>query len=282
MTSEERKEKRFQKRQAIRQNKREVLTGLYSFDRITDPENLVKAFAKSKKGVFWKKSVQSYEMNRLKNISSAVDALRNKKSIHKGFVEFDINERGKRRHIRSVTIDERVIQKCLCDEVLVPLLSRSLIYDNGATIKNKGFHFTIRRLKHHLSEYYRSQNFKNEGYVLTIDFSKFFDSIVHHVLYREQNRYICDVRVQFLLRQCISVFGDDTSLGLGSQVSQISSLFYPNKIDHFIKDRCQIKYYARYMDDMYIIHHDKLYLKTLLFEINEPGYLHHTGEAIFL
>jgi hypothetical protein len=70
-------------------------------------------------------------------------------------VEFDLPGRGKTRHIKSVHISERVVQKRLCGNALVPVLSRSLIHDNGAFVKNKGVHFALRRLIVHLSRYYR-------------------------------------------------------------------------------------------------------------------------------
>lgn len=53
-------------------------------------------------------------------------------------------------------------------------------------------------------------------------------------------------------------------LGLGSQVSQISAVFYPNSIDHFIKDKLKIKTYGRYMDDGYIIHNNIEELKEIV------------------
>jgi hypothetical protein len=269
MTSEERKSARFQRRTLKRQENKKRLQQFDSFENVINPDNLVKAFTNAKKGVSWKTSTQRYEMNRLKNISKTITDLENNKNTHRGFVEFDIYERGKTRHIQSIHIEERVIQKCLCDEVLVPLLSNGLIYDNGASLKKKGLQFSLKRLTFHLSSFYRSQKFSNNGYVLTIDFSKFFDRIVHHILIKEQNRHIRDLKIQQLIWQFIHVFGDDISLGLGSQISQISSVFYPNKIDHFIKEILQIKYYGRYMDDMYLIHHDKLYLQQCLLKINE-------------
>jgi len=58
----------------------------------------------------------------------------------------------------------------------------------------------------------------------------------------------------------IYAFGNK-GLGLGSQVSQISAVFYPNSVDHFIKDKLGIKTYGRYMDDGYIIHNNIKELK---------------------
>ena len=43
------------------------------------------------------------------------------------------------------------------------------------------------------------------------------------------------------------------SLGLGSQISQITAVSYPNALDHFIKQVLRVKYYGRYMDDGYML-----------------------------
>ena len=74
-------------------------------------------------------------------------------------------------------------------------------------------------------------------------------------------------RILDLTRRFIEVFGNGISLGLGSQVSQISAIFYPNTLDHYIKEILRIKYYGRYMDDLYLIHADKQYLDTCLMRI---------------
>ncbi|MDR2194514.1 MAG: hypothetical protein LBP19_08635 [Treponema sp.] len=177
-----------------------------------------------------------------------------------------MNERGKIRHIKSIHISERVVQKCLCDRVLTPLLSHPLIYDNGASVKGKGVHFALRRLIYHLTQFYRT-NGSNDGYALIIDFSKFFDTIDHETLFRLVDHEVSDLRVRELFRRFVSVFGEGVSLGLGSQVSQIAAIFYPNRLDHSIKERLRIRYYGRYLDDIYLIHPEKTYLQNCLHEI---------------
>jgi hypothetical protein len=191
------------------------------------------------------------------------------KNIQQGFVEFDLHERGKLRHIKSIHISERIVQKCLCDKCLVPILSHPLIHDNGASIKGKGVHFALRRLITHLRRFYRKNNFSNDGYALLVDFTKFFDNIQHELLFALQEKYITNQRLRDLTRAFISVFGNGVSLGLGSQVSQISAIFMPNKLDHYIKEVLRIEGYGRYMDDLYLIHADKKYLEECLVKIKE-------------
>jgi hypothetical protein len=108
---------------------------------------------------------------------------------------------------------------------------------------------------------------RNKGYALLVDFTRFFDNIDHAVLFDMLERHITDRRVITLIRGFVSVFGPGKSLGLGSQVSQVAAIFYPNRLDHFIKENLRIKYYGRYMDDLYLIHADKEYLKRCLSEI---------------
>jgi hypothetical protein len=264
MTSTERKEGRYQRRKALRDQKKQQYNSQYDdFSLVANPDNLYSAFRKSRRGVAWKESVQRYEMNLLTNITGTVQKLLDGQSVSWGFIEFTLNERGKVRHIKGIHIRERVVQRCLCDQVLIPVLSRTLIYDNAATLKNKGLHFSIRRLITHLSKYFRKHK-TNEGYCLQVDFSKYFDSIRHDVLFNAFKKHIKDPRIIKLLYDLISVFGDGVSLGLGSQVSQISAIFHANPIDHLIKERYRIKYYGRYMDDLYLIHSSRDYLLECL------------------
>ena len=39
------------------------------------------------------------------------------------------------------------------------------------------------------------------------------------------------------------------------------NLLYLDGLDHFVKEKLGIKYYGRYMDDFFLIHHDKAYLQ---------------------
>lgn len=57
------------------------------------------------------------------------------------------------------------------------------------------------------------------------------------------------------------------SVGIGSQISQISGVYYPTRLDNYCKIVRGMKYYGRYMDDIYIIHESKEFLKGLLNDI---------------
>lgn len=252
MNDKERKEIRYQNRKLGRlENQKKFQTSLPSYEKVFSYENLIDAFYKCRSGVRWKESVQRYESNLSLNTYRLHRDLMNLTYKSKGFMEFDINERGKIRHIKSVHISERCVQKALCDNYLVPLLERNLIYDNGATLKGKGIDFSINRLKYHLQKFYKENN-TNRGIILTFDFTDYFNSINHELLFNYLISLIDDDKIYNLVTDLISNFGIE-GLGLGSQISQICAVSFPNKLDHYIKDILGCKYYGRYMDDGYII-----------------------------
>ena len=269
LTSAERRQGRYERRKAEREAKRKMkIGGFDNFDRVADLDNLNLSFKQAKKIVHWKESVQRYEMNRIANIIEARRKLIAGENVQEGFIRFTLRERGKIRNIRGIQIAERVIQKCLCDQVLVPILSRPLIHDNGASLKGKGVMFSVRRLIAHLSRYFR-QNGSNEGYALMIDFKGYYDNVDHDILIAMLRDQIKDRRVMELTERFIRVFGDGKALGLGSQVSQIVAIYFPNILDHFIKEKLRIRFYGRYMDDLYLLHNDKQFLKYCLTEIQK-------------
>lgn len=256
MTSEERHKARYERRKAARAAKRRAAIAQYdNYENLCTCNALFQAARLSRKGIRWKASVQRYFMSYLRNILQLREKLLTGDDVTMGFIEFDLFERGKKRHIKSVHFKERVAQRALCDNALVPVLSRSLIYDNGASLKNKGISFARSRLKHHLHQYYRRTG-SNDGYILLMDFSGYFDNILHGPCYDLLDAAFEDKRIVALCRQFIEPFGEK-SLGIGSQVSQILAVAYRSSIDHYIKEVLRVKEYGCYMDDSYLIHESK-------------------------
>lgn len=233
------------------------------FEDVFTFSNLYKSCQDCYKGVNWKTSTKNYQIRSIQNVAETLIKLQEAKYKQKPFAKFPIFERGKNRQIQALHISDRVVQKCYCDNFLVPLFSKRLIYDNGACMKGKGLLFTANRLKTHLQQYYR-ENKTNVGYVLTFDFSKFFDSINHEILLQKARKVITDSELYQLYRYFVNCFEGEKGLGLGSQISQVSALYYTNDMDHYIKEHERMKYYGRYMDDGYIISSSKEKLKECL------------------
>lgn len=258
MTSKERHEARYQRRSRKRAEKKMAACAEHDdFEKVFSYKNLYRAYKKCRKQVGWKASVQKYITQAPLNVYRTYKQLKEGKFRSKGFYEFDINERGKIRHIQAVNIEERVVQRCLCDNALVPVLGRTFIYDNAASLENRGYHFAIRRCCENLRKHYRK--YGTEGYALLFDFSKFFETISHAECKRIMREEFSDQRILAQTDHFIDCFGN-VGLGLGSQISQTFALAIANSIDHYIKDVCGIKGYVRFMDDGCLIHKNKTYL----------------------
>jgi hypothetical protein len=187
-----------------------------------------------------------------------------------------------------------VLQHALCDAVLLPALTPYLIYDNGASLRGKGMAFTRARLAAHLREYQR--RYGADGWVLKIDFAKFFDNIPHDQLIQSIDAKVRDARIRSLLEMLLAPYSADVSytdtdfdtvpynsladfetsglrdgsrvlrrsVGIGAPVSQIAGVWYPTPIDTYAKIVRSCRYYGRYMDDIYILHHDCSFLLSVL------------------
>ncbi len=266
MNSAERHEKRYQRRKAARaaaKAAREKHSD--SYDQVFSYGNLYRAYQQCRRNVSWKSSVQKYITQAPVNVYKTWEKLQKGAYRSPAFFEFDIFERGKKRHIRSTIISERVVQKCLCENAIIPRVAGSFIYDNGASAKGKGYDFAVNRMMCHLQRHIRKNG--SAGYILLCDFTSFFDSIIHWVVDRILHKRFSDLRLIGMAEELIRQFDPDKpfeqrrGLGLGSQISQILAPAVADSIDRYIKDVLHIKGYGRYMDDFYLIHESKHYLE---------------------
>lgn len=261
LNSEERRVARRKRRDEQRAAKRAERIARCNMETVADMDNLCAASKQAARGVSWKSSVQRYRKDELRNVVKARRDLILGNDIRKGFIHFDLYERGKLRHISSVRFSERVIQKSLTQNALVPAIAPTLIYDNSANRKGKGTDFAIKRMKHHLAEHYRLHG--KEGYILLADFSDYFASISHGPVKEMVSRALDDERLIALEHAQIDAQGE-VGLGLGSEPNQILAVSLPNALDHFVTEMCGVEAYGRYMDDLYCIHSDKAYLQVVL------------------
>lgn len=238
-----------------------------NYDKVFTFENLYNAALKCKRNVGWKGSVQTFMNEALSNIAKLTEDLANRKFRITHKYNFNTYERGKLRQIQSVHIRERVVQRCLCDNCLSPILEPTFVYDNCASQKNKGTHFALQRLKRHLQKYYHK--YGNDGYVLKFDIHNYFGSINRDKLMVMVKKYIHDTDILNIIQLFLDEYTDPLGIGLGSQISQVLSLFYLSPVDHLIKDRLKMEYYVRYMDDGIIICNDKARLEAVLAAIKD-------------
>lgn len=263
MTNKERRDARYKRRKEKRLMKRlEMEKLLCDFDKAISIEELEKSFYKCKKGVSWKRSVQNFEMQLFQNISELHKKMKNGEDISKGYVEFELFERGKRRRIQACHISERVVQKSYSENCLSEILNRTLIKNNCASQKGKGTSKALQYFEEDLQKYYK--RFGRNFYIIQGDFSNYFASIPHDKLINELDKYFQDERVRNYYRRIIGTFyenGECIGLGLGCQPCQNFAIFYPNKLDHYME---QFGSCGRFNDDFYLIVETKEKAKEVL------------------
>lgn len=232
-----------------------------NYNVLLDYGYLLNMAHKCANGVRWKPSVQRFEINKLRWVSSIYNDLKERNFQTRGFYEFYIKERGKTRFIQSVHISERTVQKALTNGALKPIILPKLVYDNSASVKGKGTEFAIKRLKQHLARHYRK--YGREGGILVMDYKNYFASISHKKLKEQLRKYIKDDELYEFTLKFIDCYENDKGIGLGSEVSQIFAICFPNIIDHYFQNQKEIESFARFMDDSYCISYNLDELRRL-------------------
>lgn len=162
-------------------------------------------------------------------------------------------ERGHLRIIDAPHIEDRQVHKAVCKQVLRPLYYPHLIYDNGASMKGKGFAFAIDRLLLFLRRWYAK--YGTEGYIINLDFKSYFPTAPHSTIEAIHERYILDPDLRYLADYLLNVFKSE-GMSLGVETSQTEAGILPNYFDHALKDQAGVKDMERYMDDTILAAHD--------------------------
>jgi retron-type reverse transcriptase len=150
-----------------------------AFDAMLDFQNMYQAYKRAAASKRCKQEVIDFELDLSNNLWSIIRGIEDKTYRIGGYHRFMIYD-PKVREIQALSFRDRVVQHCLCDNILKPYFENRLIYDNAACREGKGTHFAMDRLTHFLQEHYKQHGAK--GYILRYDIRHYFDSIDHGVL----------------------------------------------------------------------------------------------------
>ncbi len=203
------------------------------------------------------------------------------------------------REVFAASFRDRIVHHLVVNAVN-PLLEKRLIYDVYASRVGKGTHFAIERMRHFMAS--ATNNWKEEAWCLKLDISSFFASIDRNLLFSRLSEYLNRYYVKdnyriimYLIEKILltdattnarfvspesswnklspskSLFNAPPGKGLpiGNLTSQVFANFYMAPLDHFIKHDLGIRMYGRYVDDFFLIHRDREYLKECLPRIRE-------------
>lgn len=231
------------------------------FEKVIDFDNMYRAFRRAKCGKGYKKSSARFNLAALEGVHALIHQLKTKEYQVSPYSEFKVYE-PKERIIHTTSFKDKVVQHSLCDNVIMPRLERVFLYDNCAGQKGKGTLFGLDRLSEQMLQFF--ERYSGNGYILKCDIRKFFYSISH-----EQLKDIVEYHFSYDPDVCwlCNLYIDSTEgkgIPLGNQINQGFALLYLDGMDKLIKYELGIEYYGRYMDDFWLIHPSKEYLRYCL------------------
>ena len=276
MTSKERKDARYKRRKQKRILKKQLRCD--SLGSIGDVFSYRKMFLYGKKcckGVRWKRSTQNFELHLFSKTAKATKNIVSNSWVPMKYTRFTLRERGKTRQIDAPHISDRQIHKLISNDILIPLYSPSMIYDNGASQRNKGLHWHYNRLKEHIRWHYK--RYGTNGHIILIDLKGFFPNAPHSELYKRHNSLILSDDIRNVCDLIIKNSSQDSDFGmpLGVEPSQQEMVSLPSNVDNFAKCQLGIHCFGHYMDDYYMIVPNKseanLVMSMMMFMFESMG-----------
>lgn len=267
-------------------------------------KDLFKAYKAARLNKRGKKYQLNFEYNLEDNLVALRDELLQKRYKPLPSDCFIIHD-PKMREIFAAQFRDRIVHH-LFYNYTYKLFERTFIYDCYSCIEKRGTHFGIERLKHHIRSvssnfslpcYVLKIDIK--GYFMSIDRNRLWNisEISLENIYKQRKKAgisLPDKNFVKYLLECIlcfdptincrrigleneweklppskSLFCSKRGYGLpiGNLSSQLFSNIYLNKFDMFVKRTLGIKHYGRYVDDAFLVFHDRQYLKDLIFII---------------
>lgn len=226
--------------------------------KIIAKENFDLAYKKAVKGKKHYKEVKLIEKwgrrLYLANLRREVIA---KEYIVSKYHVYDLFTGGKWRTIYKLPMKDRIVQHALMN-IIEPIFRENFIVDTYASIKGRGIHRGLSRVKKILKEY-------NYKYYLDLDIHKCYPSLDKNILKSKLSHKFKDDDLLDLLYKIID--SCESGIPIGNYTSQYFNNFYFSSIDHWAKEVKQLKGYFRYCDDIKVFGNTKEELHNVFKEL---------------
>lgn len=230
------------------------------YRKIYDMENIKLAHQNAKKGKLHYEEVKAVESNPEKYFGLIHRMLKYKTFCNSRYKIFTKIDSGKKREIFKLPyFPDRIMHHCIMN-ILEPIWIRVLIRDTYSSLKGRGIHDGVKRLKKALKDK------ENTKYCLKMDVRKFYPSINHNILKFIIRKKIKDPDLLWLLDKIID---SANGVPIGNYLNQYFGNLYLSGFDHWAKEVKKCKYYFRYCDDVVILHKDKKFLGDLKREVDK-------------
>jgi len=230
------------------------------YPKIYSLENIALAHKNARKGKRYYSEVKMVDASPDEYFGRVQAMLKMKTFRNSKYDIFMRNCNGKEREIFKLPyFPDRIIHHCIMN-VVEPIWVQTLIKDTYSSLKGRGIHSGVKRIKEALKDRDATQ------YCLKMDVRKFYPSIDHDILKQILQKKIKDKNLLWLLDEII-----DSTKGvpIGNYLSQYFGNLYLSGLDHWLKEDKRCRYYFRYCDDLVIFHSDKGHLSQLRRDIAE-------------
>ena len=155
---------------------------------------------------------------------------------------------------------DRIVHHAIMN-VLEPIWRKTLINNTYSSIKGRGIHRAVNKIKHILKT-----DKINTKYCLKLDINKFYPSVDNEILKTIIRRKI---KCKLTLNLLDEIIDSTKGIPIGNYLSQYFGNLYLSNFDHYCKEVLKCRYYFRYCDDIVILDSNKEYLHNCFIEINK-------------
>lgn len=218
------------------------------FNSICDIENIKLAHKNARKKKTHYKEVKQVDSDVDYYCNQIRQMLIDKTFVNSPYEIFTKKDKGKTREIYKLPyFPDRIIHHAIV-QVVERIWKNTLITDTYQSIKGRGLHKAIKKIK------YRLHTSDEPLYYLKLDIKKYYPSINNNKLKETiRNKIKCKDTLWLL-----DIIIDSTvGVPIGNYLSQYFGNLYVSKIDHEMKETYRLKDYYRYCDDIVAIHRNK-------------------------
>lgn len=227
------------------------------FEKICTTENFEIAYNNATKGKSFYKEVKEINKDPKAYLQDLLLEVKEGRYKVSDYIIFKRVTGGKEREIYKLPMRDRIVQHAIM-VYLEPIFRETFIIDTYSSIKTRGIHLGLSRVKRALKD-------PEYKYAMKLDIHKCYPSLDQSILKEKLHRKIKDKDLTRLLD--IIIDSCEHGVPIGNYTSQYFNNFYFSDFDHWIKEKKRVKYYFRYCDDMVIFGRTKEELQQLLKEI---------------
>lgn len=211
------------------------------YNQICEWDNLLTAYKEARRGKTYSSSYLRFKEYAYANLRHLQLRLIEGSWKPDAQLEFEISD-PKRRTIACQSFRDRVLHHALI-QVVGPILDAAMMPQVFACRVGLGTHKCVTRMQQLMRQ-------NPNGWILHVDFSKFFPTIPQDLLMAYLGKKLTCRRTLLLIEQVLSA--QSSGLPIGALTSQTFANYWGGKLDRFIAAKASGRF-VRYMDDAVVI-----------------------------